>query len=212
LQERPRVHGPGVAPLDIFVMVAWATSIVLVWMAVAVDLGQPIWQRQHSFDLVAYGAFEGRSLTFVSGWKVLASQWLHVKFPHMMFNAAIIGIVGAALTNRLAWPAVIAVGLVGGACGQLAASVFQPEAYVSGASQAYLSLCGLALLLLDRRGFGLWAAVLGVAVSVFLDVFISGHSAIKPGHLIAFVVGLTAGGLILLMNERRPQWAILRRC
>jgi membrane associated rhomboid family serine protease len=190
---------------------AWAASIVLVWVVVAVALGQPIWMRQHSIDLTAYGAFKGRALTPGDSWKLLASQWLHVKFPHMLFNAIIIGVVGAALTRRLAWPWVLALGLIGGACGQLAAALFQPDAYVSGASQAYLALCGLGVLVLDRKAVGWWAAITGVAVSVGLDVFVSDHAGIKPGHLVPFVVGAIAGCAFLFLDPRRSERAILRR-
>ncbi|MBA4330500.1 MAG: hypothetical protein B7Y85_03360 [Brevundimonas sp. 32-68-21] len=189
----------------------WAASIVLVWIAVAVDLGQPLWARQHSIDLTAYGAFEGRTLTVEHGWKLLASQWLHVKFPHMLFNAAIIGLVGAALTRRMNWPSVLALGLIGGACGQLASALAQPQAYVSGASQAYLALCATALFVLDRRSVGWWSAVVGVLVSVALDLFVSGHEGVKPGHIVPFVIGLIVGGGFLLLDRHRPDGAVLRR-
>lgn len=189
----------------------WAASVVLVWFAVAFDLGQPLWMRQHSVALTAYGAFEGQTLMVQDSWKLLASQWLHVKFPHMLFNAVIIGSVGSALTRRLAWPHVLALGVIGGACGQLASALVQPEAYVSGASQAYLALCGAALVLLERRSIGWWFSLLGVAVSVALDLFVSGHADIKPGHFVSFVIGLIVGGVFLLLDRHRPAWAMLRR-
>ena len=189
----------------------WAASIVLVWIAVAVDLGQPLWMRQHSIDLTAYGAFEGRTFTAGHGWKLLASQWLHVKFPHMLFNAAILGLVGAALTQRMNWVSVLTLGLIGGACGQLASALAQPQAYVSGASQAYLGLCATALLVLGRKSVGWWAAVVGIAVSVALDLFLSGHEGIKPGHFVPFVIGLIVGGVFLLLDRHRPAGAVLRR-
>ncbi len=188
----------------------WAASIVFVWIGVALVLGQSLWVQQHSIALPAFGAFEGRSLTLADSWKLLASQWLHVKFPHMLFNAAIIGFVGAGLTRRLAWPLVLALGLIGGACGQFAGAVFQPDAYISGASQAYLALCGAGLLVLPWRSLGFWAAVVGTAVSVALDLFIAGHAGIKPGHSVSFVVGVIVGGLFLIL-DKRPGWAVPRR-
>ncbi|MDQ1153841.1 rhomboid family intramembrane serine protease [Brevundimonas sp. SORGH_AS_0993] len=190
---------------------AWAASIVLVWIAVAVDLGQPLWMRQHSIALTAYGAFEGRTLTLADSWKLLASQWLHVKFAHMLFNVAVISLVGAALTRRLAWWLVMTLGLLGGACGQLLAALAQPDSYISGASQAYLALCGTGLLVLDRKSVGWCSAVVGVAVSIGLDVFVSAHAGVKPGHFVPFVIGLIAGGIFLLLERRRPGWAVLRR-
>ena len=189
----------------------WAGSILLVWVAVAVSLGQPLWQQQHSRDLTAFGAFLGETLTVGEGWKLLASQWLHVKFPHMLFNVAIIGLVGAGLTRHLSVPLVLAVGLVGGASGQLAAAMLQPDAYISGASQAYLALCGTGLLILSRRSVGFGAALLGVLISVALDVFVSDHAGITPGHIASFIAGLIAGSLYLFLHKQRPDRAILRR-
>ncbi len=189
----------------------WAASIVLVWFLVALALGQPFWMRQHSVELTAFGAFKGQTLTLTDSWKLLASQWLHVKFAHMLFNAAIIGLVGAALTRRLAWPLVLALGIVGGACGQLASALWQPDAYVSGASQAYLALCGAGLLVIGWKRPGWWAAAVGLVVSVGLDVVFSGHSGIKPGHFVGFVVGLIAGGVLLVLDKHRSGRAILRR-
>jgi len=189
----------------------WAASIVLVWFLVALALEQPFWTRQHSVDLTAFGAFKGQTLTFGDSWKLVVSQWLHVKFAHMLFNAAIIGFVGAALTQRLMWPLVLALGIIGGACGQLASALGQPDAYVSGASQAYLALCGAGLLVLGWKRLGWWAAAIGVLVSIGLDVVVSGHSGIKPGHFVGFVVGLIAGAVLLVLDKRRSGWAILRR-
>ncbi|MDO9607353.1 MAG: rhomboid family intramembrane serine protease [Brevundimonas sp.] len=189
----------------------WAASLILVWIAVAVHLGQPLWMRQHSIDLTAYGTFEGRTLTLENGWKLLASQWLHVKFPHMVLNAVIIGLVGSALTRRLSWPLVLALGLIGGAFGQLASALVQPDAYVSGASQAYLTLCATALVVLGRKSVGWWSAVVGVAVSVALDLFVSGHEGVKPGHIVPFAIGLIVGGVFLLLDRHRPDGAVLRR-
>lgn len=167
--------------------------------------------RQHSIDLTAYGAFKGATLELGDSWKLLASQWLHVKFPHMLFNVAIIGVVAAALTRRLAWPWVLALGLIGGGGGQLAAAVLQPDAYVSGASQAYLALCATALLVLPWRSTGFWVAVVGTAVSVALDLFVAGHGGIKPGHTVSFVAGLMVGGLFLILHTYRPARTTSRR-
>jgi hypothetical protein len=119
----------------------------------------------------------------------------------MAFNALIIGLVGSALSERLAWPVAVALGLVGGACGQFAAALAMPDAYVSGASQAYLSLCGAALLVLPRRSPGFWSAVVGTIVAVVLDLFVSDHAGLKPGHVVSFVLGVVAGGAVLISGK-----------
>lgn len=181
----------------------WAASLVLVWIGVALSLNQPLWAQQHSIALTAFGAFEGQTLTFGDAWKLVVSQWLHVKFPHMLFNALIIGLVGTALSRRMAWPWALALGVFGGACGQLAAAILQPEAYISGASQAYLALCGAALILLPWRSVGFGAAVVGTLVGAGLDLFVADHGGIKPGHWIPFLIGAIAGSGVWLASRRK---------
>lgn len=182
--------------VSVFVFWGWAVSIVLIWVLVAIDLQQPLWMRQHSIDLTAYGAFQGHDFQFADAWKLAVSQWLHVKFPHMLFNALIIGSVGAALADRLTTPGALSLGVIGGAVGQAAAAWLQPDAYVSGASQAYLALCGAALIVLPRRSAGWIAAVVGVIVAIALDLFVSAHNGVKPGHMAPFLIGLLVGGCV----------------
>jgi len=174
----------------------WAASLLLVWILVATALHQPIWVQQHSRDLMTFGAIKGANLSAAEAWRLVASQWLHVKPPHMLLNVVIIGGVGLAAEKRLgrALPAIV--GLAGGTLGQLAAVMTEPQAFISGASQAYLALCGLAIVTdrIERR----WLAWIGLAIALVLDVFVSGHGMVKPGHLAGLAVGLAAGGLLRL--------------
>jgi membrane associated rhomboid family serine protease len=171
----------------------WAASIVVAWIAVAIALHQPLWQQQHSRDLLGFGAIGGRGFDVADSWRPIASQWLHVKPPHMLFNALVIGVVGQAAERRLGWAIMLLVGVLGGALGQLATVLLEPGAYVSGASQACLALCGLALPTLPVRSCGWWAALLALVVAIGLDVLASGHGAPKIGHVVGFAAGLIAG-------------------
>jgi membrane associated rhomboid family serine protease len=179
----------------------WAVSIILVWIVVAAYLGQPPWAQQRSQDLVAFGAIKGRDFTVSESWRLLASQWLHVKFPHMLFNALIIAVVGRAAETRLGRLGAVAVGLAGGTLAQLVTVLLLPDAFISGASQAYLSLCGLVLVAGASRSFGWWMAVAGTVVAIALDLLVSGHGAVKPGHLTGLVFGL-ASGLAFRISQR----------
>lgn len=186
------------------VAMAWGGSLVLVWLIVAFWLGQPLWQLQHSRDLAQFGATRGFDYGFADAWKLVASQWLHVKFPHMLFNAAIISIVGGAIERRYGWAILLCSGLAGGVLAQIATLIMRPEAYISGASQAYLSLCGLALVALPRQTLAWRVAVAGVSVSVILDLFVSSHGALKIGHSVGLGAGLIAGWLLLFCDRRKP--------
>lgn len=176
----------------------WAASILLVWILVATALHQPIWVQQHSRDLVAFGAIKGAHFSATEAWRLVASQWLHVKPQHMLLNVLIIAGVGLAAEKRLGRAAPAVVALAGGTLGQLAAVLTEPQAFISGASQAYLALCGLAVVTdkIDRAGR--WLAWAGLAIALILDIFVSGHGAVKPGHLVGLAVGLAAGGLLRL--------------
>ena len=179
----------------------WAASIILVWVVVAKNLGQPLWAQQKSQDLVAFGAIKGEHFSVAQTWKLLASQWLHVKFPHMLFNAFMIGSVGGAALARFGLRTALAVGLIGGTLAQLVTVYSLPDAFISGASQAYLVLCGLVLAAGATRSFGWWMAIAGVVIGVGLDLFVSSHGAIKPGHLTGLAFGLVSG--IALRISRR---------
>jgi membrane associated rhomboid family serine protease len=185
----------------------WALSLIAAWVLVASQLEQPLWQLQRSPALVAFGAFKGENLTAAGAWRLFVSQWLHVKFPHMLFNALMIGLLGQALQNRTSTWAMLLVGLGGGAVGQYFSAVAYPSLFVSGASQAYLSLCGAILLLFRSSQATWWLAVFGTVVAAGLDVFVSGHGTIKVGHAAAFITGILGGAGLLtwkrLRNRRR---------
>lgn len=177
---------------------AWAASILVAWVLVALILGQPLTQAQHSRDLVSLGVIKGAHFTAEEAWRLIASQWLHVKPQHMLLNVLVIGGLGLCLEERLGRVLPAAVALTGGTLGQLTAVLTQPDAFISGASQAYLALCGLALMTPKLGMPGQILAWGGVAIAIILDVFVSGHGAIKPGHFTGLLIGLAAGGLLRL--------------
>lgn len=174
-------------------LLIWAVSLVVIWCVVALALHQPLWAQQHSRDLMAFGVIKGEYFQPAQAWKLVASQWLHVKAPHMLLNALIIGGVGLAVEVR--WGRVLptAIALTGGTLSQGILVLMEPQAFLSGASQAYMALCGFALMApsVGRGGRALaWA---GVAIGIMLDIFVSSHGQVKIGHLFPLAFGLTAG-------------------
>jgi len=184
------------------VSTAWAISLIIVWLLVAYILGQSFWMQQSSRDLVAFGAIKGANFRLNDLWRLVASQWLHVKFPHMLLNALIIACVGSAAEKQTSAILAPLVGLAGGVLGQYCAVLLEPQGFISGASQAYMSLCGLALLVVPWRSAGGIAACLGVIIGVGLDVFVSGAGLVKIGHLAGLMFGLFAGLAIKRVRAR----------
>lgn len=181
----------------------WAFSVLTAWLLVALDLDQAVWAQQSSQELQAYGAFKGEDLTWTGAWRLVASQWLHVKFLHMLLNILIIGTVGHGLQRRTSPAVVVLIGLGGGAVGQLASAAAHPDMFVSGASQAYLALCGAALLLLRPRSLAWRVAAVGTALAVGIDLLVSDHAAIKAGHLAGFVAGASAAAGLRIVSRSR---------
>lgn len=173
----------------------WALSLVAVWCATAFALHQPLWTQQNSRDLLTFGVIKGQYFDWAESWKLLASQWLHVKMPHMVFNAMVIGGVGFAVEARWGRVYPVLVALTGGTLTQALLISVEPQAFLSGASQAYMALCGFALVAgrVGRVGLGLaWA---GILIGIAIDLFVSSHGQIKVGHGFPLMFGLAAGML-----------------
>ena len=171
----------------------WALSLIVVWGAVAAALKQPLWVTQSSKDLMAFGAVRGIDFNWTEAWRLVASQWLHVKFPHMLLNAAIIAIVGRAVEMRAGPVVLAAAGIIGGALGQLAVLWLQPQDIISGASQAAFALCAFVLANARLKSLAWPAAIVGIVIGLALDSVIGGHLQLKPGHLVGGLFGLAAG-------------------
>ncbi len=182
----------------------WGVSLIVAWSLVSYRLDQPLWQPQRSQALAAFGAFKGEDLTAAEAWRLIASQWLHVAFAHMLFNAAMIALLGRSLEKRTSAALMLVIGVAGGALGQLVSSVADPSTFVSGASQACLALSGAVLILSGRARAAWWMAVLNLLVAAGLDLFMSGDGAIKPGHAASFLLGLVVAAALLLLRPYEP--------
>jgi membrane associated rhomboid family serine protease len=136
---------------------------------------------------------KGRDFSASETWRLVASQWLHVKFPHMLFNALVIAGVGLFAEVRFGRWTAVSLGVAGGTLAQLVTVYALPDAYISGASQAYLVLCGLVLMTGAVRSVWWWIALVAVVAGAGLDLLVSGHGTIKPGHLASFAAGSIAG-------------------
>lgn len=162
----------------------------------AFALHQPVWAQQNSRDLMAFGVIKGAYFGWTQSWKLIASQWLHVKAPHMLLNAFVIGGVGLAAERR--WGRVLpgTIALTGGTLSQVLLVILELQAFLSGASQAYMALCGFVMVAgrIGRVGLGLaWA---GVLIGFAIDLFISDLGQIKVGHAFPVVFGIASGLLV----------------
>ena len=171
-----------------------AASIILAWIASAAVLKQSITADQRSSALIALGAADSSIFESHQWWRLLTSQWLHVKFRHMLFNIAGVLIAGAYVERRSNWAFAAATYLAGGALGQFASLYADTSDIASGASQAALALCGAAMALsLGARSKSTlwWAALVILLVQVGLDLKVA-HT-VKIGHAVGLATGFAAG-------------------
>lgn len=177
-----------------------AAAIVVSWCLAAVSFDQPLLAVQRSRLLLEIGAVNGELFRSQGWWRLIASQFLHVHFPHMLFNALCVLVVGSLIERRHGWLPLAIIYFVGGSIGQVASVVSYPGLVSSGASQALMALCGAAVPMgLTRREKLLVVAIL--AVQIALDVRVA--QTVKAGHVFGFLGGLVVGAALLYYFGRK---------
>ncbi|MFZ6746694.1 rhomboid family intramembrane serine protease [Undibacterium sp. JH2W] len=173
------------------------------WIISALYFGHSLFASQKSASLPQLGAVTGELFVSHEWWRLLVSQFLHVHFLHMLFNAMCILILASAIDHKHGWRVLLLIYLVGGLAGQIASVWAYPNLVTDGASQALMALCAGVFILLPRGRLS-WFAGLIVAIQVALDVHAIGN--IKAGHLSGFVAGslLSLACLFILSSRHDP--------
>jgi rhomboid protease GluP len=181
-----------------------SASILLAWAGVAVASGQTLTATQGSRLLLQFGACDGSVLRTHEWWRLVASQWLHALFPHMLFNAGVVAFGGALLERRVAWRLLWLAYVSGGALAQLASAWAYPDEVSSGASQAMLVLCGAALLSGWTRPLPSWASIaLLVLTALQIALDLKAVGTVKVGHAVGLAIGLAAGVVLRLQARTK---------
>lgn len=175
-------------------------AIVLAWCVTAIALDQSFCSTQKSRLLMTVGAANGELLDAGEWWRIVTSQFLHVHFLHMLFNAACVAVIGTFIEKRCGWWRAALVYFGGGSVGQIASVLSYPELVSSGASQALMALCGASLVLLTERRPRLLVLVV-VAVQTALDICVV--QKIKAGHSFGFLGGLLIGSALVFIGGSR---------
>jgi rhomboid protease GluP len=174
--------------------------ILIGWIIVAIKLDLSLFVAHKSRLLPQFGAATGEVLVTHEWWRLLVSQFLHVYFLHMLFNACCIGVIGSAIEKLYGWRVLITVCLLGGLIGQTASVWHYPELVTDGASQALMAMCGAALVLQMNPGVKVFTGII-VAIQAALDLHAA--STIKAGHGYGFVAGLMLSLGLFIAARRR---------
>ncbi|OTA20035.1 Rhomboid protease GluP [Xenorhabdus beddingii] len=145
-------------------------------------------------DLVKYGGLTPNSLYEFEYWRLLVSQFIHVKQLHMVYNVLSFSLLGMLLEKHLGSKFLLVLWFTSGALGTLYSTHFvsYPWNIGTGASQAVLGVSSFALLLVFVKEHTSrilkFAVVFSILPAMTLD-FIYAHYP-KPGHVLAICIGL----------------------
>lgn len=138
---------------------------------------------------VAFGEF----------WRLFTAMFLHYGLIHLLFNMWALWLLGPYLERTLGSARFLALYLIAGIGGNVAAYVFQPFSLTAGASGAIFGLFA-ALFVINRRLGRDNSGVITLLVINLLMVFVI-PSISLAGH----VGGLITGGLVMLGFAYAPR-------
>jgi rhomboid protease GluP len=163
-------------------------------------------RAQNSALLLKVGATNGELLRAGEWWRILTSQFLHVHFPHMVFNMAALFLLGRVVERESGHWRLALLFALSGVTGQLIGVAAAPSLVSSGASQAVMGLAAWVIIEYLRRpqprSFMPVITLAVVCVQVLLDVFTAG--GIKAGHLGGFL----AGAILKVLMSRDAQRSV----
>ncbi len=148
-------------------------------------------------QLEPYGGVTFDHLWNLELWRLFASQLIHLKQPHMLFNILSFFLLGLILEKYVGAIRFFILWLVSGASGTLISTltVDPPWNLGTGASQAVLGVAALGTLVLWKKINTSIAlkliVVFAVLPALLLDLIFVHHP--KLGHIVGFIVGWGIG-------------------
>ena len=153
-------------------------------------------------ELIPYGIAEGEYYRLITG------MFLHYGLLHLLLNSWALWIIGRELESALGPVRYLALFLLSGLGGNVAAYVFQPEALTAGASTVAFGFFAALFILLRRVGRDASALVPVLVVNIIFTFAVPGISI--AGHLGGMITGaLVAAGLAYAPRDRRNMYQSL---
>jgi membrane associated rhomboid family serine protease len=132
-------------------------------------------------------------------WRLLTAMFLHFGVVHLLLNMWALWILGQYLERALGPARFLALYLIAGLGGSVAAYVFQPFALTAGASGAIFGLFAALFVVNRRLGRDNRAVIFLIVANLSMVLFIPNISLV--GH----VGGLLTGGLVALGFAYAPR-------
>jgi rhomboid protease GluP len=148
-------------------------------------------------QLESYGGVTFSHLNNLEIWRLFASQLIHAKQLHMLYNVSCIVLLGLCLARQVSNVKFFLVWFASGVAGTLASTLFSepPWNLGTGASQAVIGIAAFGLVLSHRQIIASKLVVVvlcfSIVPTVILDFMYAGYP--KPGHVVGALVGVLAG-------------------
>lgn len=183
--------------------IPWATlmlgtATVALSVHAAIEISGTWMGRVRIVDLESYGVRFGH-LRDLELWRLVTSQLVHVKQPHMLSNVFCLLWVGAAVERRVGFVRLLVLWLIGGSLATLFSTLFvaPPWNLGTGSSQAIMAIAGAGLWLvltgLDRSRSLMLPVAFSIAVAFAIDL-VHGHYP-KPHHVAGVLLGMAIATL-----------------
>ena len=162
-----------------------------------------------------YGGITFDHLWTLEFWRLFASQLIHVKQFHMIFNVLSFVLLGVMLEKYLGFTRFFVLWFVSGVMGTLISTLFvePPWNLGTGASQAIMGVAGFGILLLWKKINTTKDLKVIIAFAIVpaltLDLIYAHYP--KPGHVVGFVIGLAIGFYYLNRKQVRLEWNRARK-
>lgn len=176
-------------------------------MYVAFDVTGNVLGSVKVVQLEPYGGVTFAHLIELEFWRLFASQLIHAKQVHMLYNVLCLTLLGILLERHIRVAGLFFLWFVSGAAGTLVSTLFvaPPWNLGTGASQAVVGMAafGLVLYLRGASSSGWLVAVvcLSLVPAFALDFMYAGHP--KPGHIVGALMGAIVG--LVYAGSRQEQ-------
>jgi len=174
---------------------------------VAYDITGTFFGRVRIIELEEYGGIRLNHLINLEVWRLFASQIIHVKQYHMLFNVLSLLILGILLEHHIGFIRMFFLWFIAGASGTIFSTLFvaAPWNLGTGASQAIMGIAAFGVLLAYRnidKSKGLKCALaFAITPALLLDLIFAHYP--KPGHVLGFIVGWCIGLYYLKPRSKR---------
>jgi rhomboid protease GluP len=160
-------------------------------------------------QLEPYGGITFSHLSNFELWRLFASQLIHAKQIHMLYNVLSLALLGIFLERYIHTVKFFLLWFVSGSIGTLVSTLFvtPPWNLGTGASQAVLGIAAFGLVL-SVKGINSskWLVVVlcfSLIPAFVLDFIYAGYP--KPGHIVGVLIGAVAG-IVYCKKANKELW------